>query len=158
MSNYLKKFMFTLLILTVSYMNSASKAMFIPMPEDEEAASMVFKMRLQEEQKDDQSSIELSGLSTIMTLAKEDMKSYASGVLHRTSTVLDYATRDSNRALVVGGLVASYAVAAAASCYCTCLAYQGKETCAYQGYLQDYLLCSTRCRQAGWKYAHCNPS
>jgi hypothetical protein len=152
MSNYLKKLLFTLVVLSVPYMNSMSQAMFVPTAADEEAAAMTFPVRQHTDLQD--KLVELSGVSTITTLAKEDLKGlmgYGSELWESTLRLSRYASSSLDRTLFVGALLACYTTAAVASCECTCIATVDKQACVYAGPQSSNSTCQSKCGALGWK-------
>lgn len=157
MSKYLKKCLFTLLILTVPYMNSASKAFFVPTEEDKAAHAMAFTAHQQEDPLEEQVQINQGsikqGFSDMMKLAKEDIKSGAANVAGTGYSIWMSLMNKPIETLVVGG-VCTLAAAEAVTCFCTCNGNAVKQSCGYVGYIQDYN-CPKNCLPLGYKNYTC---
>lgn len=137
MSNYIKKILFTILIIVIPYMNSASKAMDV---EDYERSSVRARNVgfVAENLQEVQSFSNLSTSSNVKSFedSKNSWASYlyspAKSFIQKTYEVIDFTTRNPSRAIIIGGFLALQVTTAAAACYDICTA-SGACNCVYSG-------------------------
>jgi hypothetical protein len=122
MSNYLKKILFTLLILTVPYMNSVSKAFFIPTAEDEEAMmsrTVAPVVALTRDQQEDPSVIKQHSMNLEDSKVSwiSYMPSLVKSAAQNAYNILDYTTRNPQKTAIIGLFTACQITSVAADWY-----------------------------------------
>ena len=122
MSNYLKKFLLAIVIFMMPYVNSASKA--IGGEDYGESTMHTHTVRLMtDDQKDVPPFVKQSTSSQIVSLEATEvsLKSFLSslkGVAKRTYNVFDYATRNPQKAIIIGLFIAYNVASVSAGCSC----------------------------------------
>ena len=159
MFNYLKKILFTLMILGIPYMNSASKAM-----DGEDHEGFTVRARkvsfVTEDRQDVRSFTKHSTPSQVVSLedSKISWTSYLSSSVmsaaQRAYDIVDYTTRNPQKASIIGLCLAYQVVAAAADCKCYCNGDMGNSK--YVPVRMDYSACVNWCTQTrGLYFAAC---
>jgi hypothetical protein len=173
MSNYLKKFLFTLMIFAVPYMNSALKAMDVEDPESSIVRTSTVSF-VKEDQKDVQSFEKHSTNSKVVSLedSQSSWKSYLFSpvkmVVQSTSNILDCITRNPKKTMIIGALLANLLVGVAAEYMCVfnCVGFNKTWSVQYPDYdtCMQYVPCTTaactaynECSGIFCKAANCFP-
>lgn len=160
MFNYLKKSLFSVLILMMPYMNSVSKAMD---DGDYEGASVrVHKVSFAiEDQKDVSSSLKQSISSQVKSL-EDPQNSWMSylmfpvkNVVQNAYDILDYTTCNPQKAMIIGVVMAYQVTSVAAMCYCTCVADRNNQNCVYAGMENSNATCYRTCSDNFMKNSIC---
>ena len=161
MSNYLKKSLFTLLVLTVPYMNSASKAMDI---EDYDGSTIrTHKVSFEEkDQQEVQSFTKYSDSSQVVSL-EDSQNSWASYLIspvkatfQTANEFIDLATRNPKLAMVVGVAYTLQLAEALPHCACYCcksLFECGGVDARCYGYTNSIMQCQKLCTELQLNYA-----
>jgi hypothetical protein len=172
MSNYLKKLLFSALILTMPYMNSASKAMD---DGDYEGSSVrIHKVSLMtEDQKNVSSSIKQSTSSQVVS-SEDSQMSWASYMISPVKATfqianefINLATHNPKLAMAVGFTYTLQAAAALdCACYCISSINGGSwQFCPAEGYklystrlgnASSLVDCMTACDRLKFKFCSCN--
>ena len=160
MSNYLKKFLFTLLIIAVPYMNSALKAMD---EEYEGSTVIVHQVSFEsEDQQDVQAFTKQSASSQVVSL-ENSQDSWASSLLYPAKyvvqsayDVMNFTTQNPRKAIMVGAILL-YQVTAVAALNCTGC-YRCNCNCqGTYGPANGVLECAQACKLANLQYYGCLP-
>lgn len=165
MSHYLKKILFTLLIIIMPYMNAASKAMD---DGDYEGSSVrVSKVSfVTEDQQDVSSSVKPS--TSYQVVSSEDSQTSFSSYLvssvkapfQMANEFIDIAIQNPRKGLFIGLVLAYQVVAVAADCNCVCYDVGNKNNKQFIGRFSDFNMCFRACSQlvGNWNIDACNPT
>jgi hypothetical protein len=153
MSSYLKKSLFTLLILMMPYMNSTSKAMDT---EDHEGSTIRARKVsfVTEDQRDVSSSVKQSTSYQVVSLedSQTSLASYMTSpikaTMQMTSQFMEIATNNPKLAIAIGFLYIMPAIAATCDCVCSG-SHIGNEPSVAQ--------CIADCKAIGKPFTACNP-
>ena len=159
MSNYLKKSLFTLLILMVPYMNFASKAMDI---EDHDGSTIrTHKVSFDsEDQQDVQSFTKHSDSSQVVSLgdSQDSWASYllspAKSIIRNTVEIMNFATQSPQKAMFIGAILV-YQVSAVAALNCTGCYRCNCECSSVYGPANGILECTQACKLADRPFSGC---
>ena len=123
MSNYLKKFLFTLMILAVPYMSSTLKAMDV---ENYESSTVrTSKISFAKEDQKDVQSFTKHQINSKVVNSEDSKSSFLSYLLspvkkvaQSSYNVLDFVTRNPKKTMIIGVVLAYQLVSVAADYYC----------------------------------------
>ena len=124
MSNYLKKFLFSVLILMMPYMNSASNSM--DSAEYDGSSIRTRKVSFVEEDRQDVLSFSKPSTTSKVVILEDSKVSWTSylsssvkSIFQGTYGIMEYTIRNPQKTMIIGLVLACQAVAAA-DCCCAC--------------------------------------
>jgi len=158
MSNYIKNILFSLLILMLPHMNITSKAM-----DDGDYEKSTVRIRKANFATEDQQEVQAftKTLSHPQALNLEDSKvswtsyltSSIQNVAKNTYDILDYTTRNPQKAAIIGFCL-FYQISAAAACECMC--YNNQGVYVNKGFALNGATCNVKCSNAGLNFYSCH--
>jgi len=155
MSNYLKKILFTLLIIMMPHMNTVSKAMD---NEEHNRSTNTCRMRVVKDDQNQDSSFVKQSISFKAVSLEDTQNSWTSylyspvkSVLHGAYEIVDFAIQRPKLAMFIGLSYAIPAVAAICTCWCDIDRNRKRKI----GGVLNADLCKQLCAQQGLTFLEC---